>query len=98
MATRKKTLASELKRVMAAYLGVGSSGQVHLTLKTDQSQVSGPYRLRQATVGRKTERAKFNRGMKARHIQFELENTAGEAQEIDSVDLDIAVVRRKLQR
>jgi hypothetical protein len=87
-----------LKRVTAAYLGVSSSGQIHLTLTTDQAQVSGPYELRQPSVGSKTERSKFKRGIKSRYWQVDIENADGDDVKIDGLELETEVVGRRLKK
>ncbi len=87
-----------LKRVTAAYLGVSSSGQIHLTLTTDQAQVSGPYELRQPSVGHKTERSKFKRGIKSRYWQIDIENADGDDVKIDGLELETETVRGRLKK
>ena len=87
-----------LKRVTAAYLGVSSSGQIHLTLTTDQAVVSGPYELRQPSVGHKTERSKFKRGIKSRYWQVDIENADGDDVKIDGLELETEVTGRRLKK
>jgi hypothetical protein len=87
-----------LKRVTAAYLGVSSSGQIHLTLTTDQAEVSGPYELRQPSVGHKTERSKFKRGIKSRYWQVDIENADGDDVKIDGLELETETVRGRLKK
>jgi hypothetical protein len=89
---------SKLKRVTGAYLGVQSSGQVHLTLRTDQNQESGPYRLRQSPDTQTTERAKFRRGIRTRYVQVDMEDTDGEDVKIDTLELEASVVTRRLKK
>ena len=87
-----------LKRVTGAYLGVHASGQVHLTLRTDQGITSGPYRLRQSPDAQTTERAKFTRGIRSHYWQADMENTAGEDVKIDSLELEAEIVTRRLKK
>jgi len=89
---------SKLKRVTGAYLGVQASGQVHLTLRTDQGQETGPYRLRQSPDTQTTERAKFRRGIRTRYVQADMENTGGEDVRIDTLELEASVVSRRLKK
>jgi hypothetical protein len=89
---------AKLKRVTGAYLGVQASGQVHLTLRTDQDQESGPYRLRQSPDTQTTERAKFRRGIRTRYVQVDMENTDGEDVKIDTLELEASVVSRRLKK
>jgi hypothetical protein len=89
---------AKLKRVTGAYLGLHASGQVHLTLRTDQGQETGPYRLRQSPNTQTTERAKFRRGIKSRYWQADMENADGEDVQIDTLELEAEVVTRRLKK
>lgn len=87
--------APEMKRVTAAYLGLNSSGQAHLTLRTDQGQTSGPYKLRQSPEASTTERAKFKRGIKSRYWEFDIQNVDGGDLQIKSAEFETAVIRNR---
>jgi hypothetical protein len=88
-----------LKRVTAAYLGLDSAGQVHLTLRTDAGQVSGPYELRQDPRAPKTERSKFKRGIKSRYWSVDMENANGGDVHLDGIEFETEVVaNRRLKK
>lgn len=89
----------EMKRVTAAYLGLNSSGQVHLTLRTDQNQSSGPYKLRQLPAASTTERAKFKRGIKSRYWEFDIQNVDGGDLQVKGAEFETVVVStRRLKK
>lgn len=85
----------EMKRVTAAYLGLNSSGQAHLTLRTDQGLSSGPYKLRQLPSASTTERAKFKRGIKSRYWEFDIQNVDGGDLQVKSAEFETSVVRNR---
>jgi len=91
---------SLMKRVTAAYLGLNSEGQAHLTLRTDQGITSGPYRLRQRAAASTTERAKFKRGIKSRYWEFDIENVDGEDLQVKSAEFETVVLggKRRLKK
>jgi hypothetical protein len=89
---------TNLKRVLGAYMGQDSSGQMHLTLVTDRGAVSGPYHLRVANEGPKTERSKFARGYKGRYWQLEIQNAAGNKAAVESIELELDVIGRRVKR
>lgn len=89
---------SRLKRVTGAYLGMSSTGQVHLTLTTDKGVTSGPYQLREAQDGDHTERSKFARGIKSRYWQIDLENVLGSDVRIDGLELETQVIKHRLKK
>jgi len=84
-----------LKRVIAAYLGLTSAGQAHITLRTDQGIENGPYKLRQQPAASTTERAKFKRGIKSRYWEFDIENVDGEDLQIKSAEFETLVLGEK---
>jgi len=90
--------ASLLKRVTGAYIGVGSSGQLQLTLVTDQGISSGPYNLRQSASARTTERSKFKRGIKSRYHQVDIENVAGGDVKLDTLELETKIAEKRLKK
>lgn len=89
-----------LKRVTAAFLGLNSAGQVHLTLRTDQGVTSGPYKLRQTPAASTTERAKFRRGIKSRYWEVDIENVDGGDLQIKTMELETILLgeKRRLQK
>ncbi len=84
-----------MKRVTAAFLGLNSAGQVHLTLRTDQGVTSGPYKLRQSPTASTTERAKFKRGIKSRYWEIDIENVDGGDLQIKSAEFETIVLGEK---
>jgi hypothetical protein len=90
--------ASMLKRVTGAYLGVNSSGQVQLTLVTDQGVSSGPYQLRQSPTARTTERSKFRKGLKSRYWQVDIENADGGDTQVDTLELETKLAEKRLKK
>jgi len=84
-----------LKRVTAAFLGLNSAGQAHLTLRTDQGVTSGPYKLRQTPTASTTERAKFARGLKSRYWEMDIENVDGGDLQIKSAEFETIVLGEK---
>jgi len=84
-----------LKRVTAAFLGLNSAGQAHLTLRTDQGVTSGPYKLRQTPAASTTERAKFKRGIKSRYWEVDIENVAGGDLQVKSAEFETIVLGEK---
>lgn len=84
-----------LKRVTAAFLGLNSAGQAHLTIRTDQGITTGPYKLRQAATASTTERAKFRRGIKSRYWEFDIANVDGGDLQIKSAEFETIVLGEK---
>lgn len=90
---------ASMKRVTAAYLGLNSAGQVHLTIRTDQGITTGPYELRQSPAASTTERAKFKRGLKSRYWEFDIENVDGADLQVKSAEFETTVLRdRRLKK
>ncbi len=88
-----------LKRVTAAFLGLNSAGQAHLTIRTDQDITTGPYKLRQTPAASTTERAKFRRGIKSRYWEVDIENVDGGDLQIKSAELETHVISdRRLKK
>jgi hypothetical protein len=90
--------SSSYKRVLAAYLGVNSAGQVNLTLRTDADRSYGPYQFRVAPTGHQVERAKFAKGVKSRYWEFDIQNVAGGALDIDEIEFDVLDLAHRLKR
>lgn len=91
--------APEMKRVRAAFLGLNSAGQVHLTLRTDQGLQDGPYELRQLPTASTTERAKFKRGNKSRYWEFDIQNVDGADLQLKSAEFETVVLpNRRLKK
>ena len=89
----------EMKRVTAAFLGLNSAGQAHLTLRTDQGLTSGPYQLRQTPSASTTERAKFKRGIKSRYWEVDVENVDGGDLQIKTAELETQIIKdRRLKK
>jgi len=84
-----------LKRVTAAFLGLNSAGQAHLTIRTDQGITTGPYKLRQAPAASTTERAKFRRGIKSRYWEFDIENVLGGDLQVKSAEFETIILGEK---
>jgi hypothetical protein len=84
-----------MKRVTAAFLGLNSAGQAHLTLRTDQGVTSGPYKLRQSATASTTERAKFARGLKSRYWEIDIENADGGDLHIKTAELETIILGEK---
>ncbi len=84
-----------LKRVTAAFLGLNSAGQAHLTIRTDQGITTGPYKLRQAAAASTTERAKFRRGIKSRYWEFDIANVDGEDLQLKSAEFETIILSEK---
>ncbi len=84
-----------LKRVTAAFLGLNSAGQAHLTLRTDQGITSGPYKLRQQPAASTTERAKFARGLKSRYWEIDIANVDGGDLQVKSAEFETIVLGEK---
>jgi hypothetical protein len=90
---------ASMKRVTAAYLGLNSAGQVHLTIRTDQGISTGPYELRQSPTASTTERAKFKRGLKSRYWEFDIQNVDGADLQVKSAEFETTVLRdRRLKK
>jgi hypothetical protein len=89
-----------MKRVTAAFLGLNSAGQAHLTLRTDQGITSGPYKLRQSPAASTTERAKFARGLKSRYWEVDIENADGGDLQIKTAELETIILgpKRRLKK
>ena len=84
-----------MKRVTAAFLGLNSAGQAHLTLRTDQGVTSGPYKLRQTPAASTTERAKFRRGIKSRYWEVDIENVDGGDLQLKTMELETILLGEK---
>lgn len=84
-----------LKRVTAAFLGLNSAGQAHITLRTDQGVTSGPYKLRQPAAASTTERAKFARGLKSRYWEIDIGNVDGGDLQVKSAEFETIVLGEK---
>jgi hypothetical protein len=84
-----------LKRVTAAFLGLNSAGQAHITLRTDQGITSGPYKLRQSPTASTTERAKFARGLKSRYWEMDIENADGGDLQVKTAEFETIVLGEK---
>ena len=90
--------SNKAKRVLAAYLGVDSAGQVNLTLRTDAGKSIGPYQFRVAPTGQQVERVKFAKGLKSRYWEFDIENVLGGEMSIDEIQFDVVELMQRLKR
>jgi hypothetical protein len=90
--------STRMKRVLAAYLGVDSAGQVNITLRTDANHSYGPYQFRVMPTGHQVERAKFAKGIKSRYWEFDLENVDGGDMSIDEIEFDVIELLHRLKR
>ena len=90
--------STRAKRVLAAYIGLSSSGQMHLTLRTDGGKTTGPFQLRVPSTGAQVERTKLQKGIKSRYWEFDIENVLGSASEIDEIELDVIELPHRLKR
>jgi len=89
---------SNIKRVLAAYLGVDGAGQVNITLRTDADHSYGPYQFRTTPTGHQVERVKFAKGIKSRYWEFDLENVDGGDLGIDEIEFDVIELSHRLKR
>lgn len=90
--------SNRAKRVLAAYLGLDSAGQINLTLRTDADKSWGPYQFRVAPTGHQVERSKFAKGIKSRYWEFDIENVAGGDMDIDEIQFDVVELMQRLKR
>ena len=90
--------STRMKRVLAAYLGVDSAGQVNISLRTDADHTYGPYQFRVIPTGHQVERAKFARGIKSRYWEFDIENVDGGDMGIDEIEFDVIELSHRLKR
>lgn len=90
--------SNRAKRVLAAYLGVDSAGQINLTLRTDANKSIGPYQFRVTPTGQQVERVKFAKGLKSRYWEFDIENVLGSEMSIDEIQFDIVELMQRLKR
>ena len=90
--------SNRAKRVLGAYLGVDTAGQVNLTLRTDAGRSSGPYQFRVSPTGAQVERAKFAKGLKSKYWQFDIENVAGGELSLDEIQFDVLELKQRLKR
>jgi hypothetical protein len=90
--------STRMKRVLAAYLGVDSAGQVNISLRTDADHTYGPYQFRVMPTGHQVERAKFAKGIKSRYWEFDIENVDGGDMSIDEIEFDVIELIHRLKR
>jgi hypothetical protein len=85
-----------LKRLIAAYVGYRTSGEMTLTVTTEMGGAH-QYPLKARTVmGLDSARVKLGKGVKARYFQLCLQNRGGVDFELDQVGLDAQLLSRRV--
>lgn len=89
--------SSQMKRVIAGYVGYRAAGDLELTLITDQHH-EYIYRVepRQEVAHLHPSKVKFGRGIDGRYWQWRLANRAGADFGLDSLRLDAEVLSRRV--
>lgn len=90
--------SNRAKRVLAAYLGMDSAGQINITLRTDADKSFGPYQFRVTPTGHQVERVKFSKGVKSRYWEFDIENVLGGELSLDEIQFDVVELLQRLKR
>lgn len=87
---------SHLKRVDRAYVGYKTNGNMILRVTTEDKSVRD-YRLNYMGLsGSHSNMVKFGRGMEARYWQFEIRNENGADFELDAIEMQPFILKRRL--
>lgn len=86
--------ADRLKRPLDAYVSYQSLADARFSILVEDTQYD--YHLPSTSPVMKTQKVDLGRGLKTRYVQWQMENLDGQALEVDTVTLNVDVLKRRV--